>query len=69
MSRSLGFDDSYALAMKESQAEHLPILTGIRLNDLGLILEGTLPAALPAIAVQAVFDGLELLLVPKGFRL
>lgn len=35
------------------------ILTGIRLDDLGLILEGAVPAALLALAVQAVFSVLE----------
>jgi osmoprotectant transport system permease protein len=45
-----------------------PILTGIRLNNLGLILEGAVPAALLALAVQGAFDLLELILVPKGLR-
>jgi osmoprotectant transport system permease protein len=36
-----------------------PILTGIRLDDLGLILEGAIPAALLALVVQAVFALLE----------
>lgn len=36
-----------------------PILTGIRLNDVGLILEGAIPAALLALAVQGMFDALE----------
>jgi len=30
-----------------------PILTGIRLDDLGLILEGAIPAAVLALIVQA----------------
>ncbi|MEK9644412.1 MAG: glycine betaine ABC transporter substrate-binding protein, partial [Alphaproteobacteria bacterium] len=33
-----------------------PILTGIRLNDTTLILEGAVPAALLALAVQGVFE-------------
>ncbi len=33
-----------------------PILTGIRLDDMGLILEGAIPAALLALATQALFD-------------
>jgi osmoprotectant transport system permease protein len=41
-----------------------PILTGIRLNDMGLILEGAVPAALLALLVQWLFDGLERLLLP-----
>ena len=46
-----------------------PILTGIRLADTGLLLEGALPAAALALAVEAAFDGLELLVVPRGLRL
>jgi len=45
-----------------------PILTGIRLNDVRLILEGAVPAALLALAVQALFDGIERLWVnPSTF--
>ena len=36
-----------------------PILTGIRLDDLGLILEGAIPAALLALAVQWGFELIE----------
>ncbi len=36
-----------------------PILTGIRLDDLGLILEGAVPAALLALGAQASFGALE----------
>jgi osmoprotectant transport system permease protein len=36
-----------------------PILTGIRLDDLGLILEGAIPAALLALVAQAAFGALE----------
>jgi osmoprotectant transport system permease protein len=46
-----------------------PILTGIRLDDVGLILEGAVPASLLALAVQAAFEGLERLVVPRGLRL
>jgi osmoprotectant transport system permease protein len=46
-----------------------PILTGIRLNDLGLILQGALPAALLALLIQALFEAAEWVLVPKGLRL
>ncbi|MCB0282500.1 MAG: ABC transporter permease subunit [Calditrichaeota bacterium] len=41
-----------------------PILTGIRLDDLGLILEGAVPAALLALAVQGIFDVLEKWVIP-----
>jgi osmoprotectant transport system permease protein len=36
-----------------------PILTGIRLDDPGLILEGAIPAALLALAAQWLFGSLE----------
>ena len=42
-----------------------PILTGIRRDDLSMILfEGAIPAALLALAVQGAFDLAERLLVP-----
>ncbi len=46
-----------------------PILTGIRLDDVNLILEGAVPAALLAIIVQGMFELAERLFVPKGLRL
>ncbi|MBB4129217.1 osmoprotectant transport system permease protein [Xanthomonas translucens] len=46
-----------------------PILTGIRLDDIGLILEGAVPAAALALLVQALFEGLERWLTPRGLRL
>jgi len=44
------------------------ILTGIRLADTGLILEGAIPAGVLALLVQGLFDVLERLLVPNGLR-
>jgi osmoprotectant transport system permease protein len=46
-----------------------PILTGIRLDDVGLILQGAIPAALLALLVQGVFELAELVVVPRGLRL
>jgi len=46
-----------------------PILTGIRLNDVGLILQGAIPAAVLALLVQGLFELAERVLVPKGLRL
>ena len=46
-----------------------PILTGIRLADNALILEGAIPAALLALATQGLFELLERAVVPKGLRL
>jgi osmoprotectant transport system permease protein len=46
-----------------------PILSGIRLDDMGLILEGAVPAALLALIVQALFEVAERRLVPRGLRL
>lgn len=45
-----------------------PILSGIRLNDTQLILEGALPAALLALCVQYGFDVLENLTTPRGLK-
>jgi osmoprotectant transport system permease protein len=45
-----------------------PILTGIRLDDTRLILEGAVPAALLALLVQAAFELLEPLVVSRGLR-
>ncbi|MFL5320278.1 MAG: glycine betaine ABC transporter substrate-binding protein [Myxococcaceae bacterium] len=45
-----------------------PILTGIRLADTRLILEGAVPAAVLALLVQAMFDGIERVIVPRGLR-
>ncbi|HXG11638.1 MAG TPA: glycine betaine ABC transporter substrate-binding protein, partial [Gemmataceae bacterium] len=46
-----------------------PILTGIRLDDTGLILQGAVPAALLALLMQGLFEAAERLLVPRGLRL
>ena len=46
-----------------------PILSGIQLRDTALILEGAIPAALLALAVQGGFDLLERVVVPRGLRL
>ncbi|UCH83539.1 MAG: ABC transporter permease subunit [Candidatus Latescibacterota bacterium] len=46
-----------------------PILTGIRLDDVGLILEGAVPAALLALAIQGLFEIIDRLVVPRGLRL
>jgi osmoprotectant transport system permease protein len=45
-----------------------PIFTGIRLDDMGLVLQGAIPASLLALAVQGVFELCERLLVPRGLR-
>jgi osmoprotectant transport system permease protein len=46
-----------------------PILTGIRLDDVGLILEGAVPAALLALLVQGLFEAIERILTPRGLRI
>jgi osmoprotectant transport system permease protein len=45
-----------------------PILTGIRLDDTGLILEGAIPAAVLALVAQALFALAERWIVPQGLR-
>lgn len=46
-----------------------PIITGIRLDNNFLILQGAVPAALMAIGAQMFFEGIERWMVPKGLRL
>ncbi len=46
-----------------------PILTGIRLDDITMILQGAVPAALLALIVQGLFDFAERFIVPKGLRI
>jgi osmoprotectant transport system permease protein len=43
-----------------------PILTGIRLNDTALILQGAIPAACLAIVIQLAFDFAERRWFPYG---
>ena len=45
-----------------------PIVTGLALNDHGLILQGALPAALLAIITEFALEGLERLLSPRHLR-
>jgi osmoprotectant transport system permease protein len=45
-----------------------PIFTGIRLDDMGLILQGAIPASLLALGVQGLFELVERFLVPRGLR-
>ena len=45
-----------------------PILTGIRLDDTALILEGAVPAALFALGVQWGFERAERAVVPRGLK-
>ncbi len=46
-----------------------PILTGIRLANNSLILQGAIPAAVLALLIQALFDLAERTLVSPGLRL
>ena len=46
-----------------------PILTGIRLGDTGLILQGAIPAALLALLVQGLFTLAERVFIAEGLRL
>jgi osmoprotectant transport system permease protein len=45
-----------------------PILTGIRLDDIALILQGAIPAAALALLVQGLFELIERALLPRGLR-
>ena len=46
-----------------------PIISGLNLNDHQTILQGAIPAALLALAVQWTFDLLDRVFIPKGLRL
>ena len=46
-----------------------PIWRGLQTNNHSLILQGAIPAALLALAVQGAFDLLERVVVPRGLRL
>lgn len=46
-----------------------PILTGIRLDDTALIMQGAIPAALLALSLQGLFELAERWVVPRGLRL
>mgnify|MGYP001821050188 CR=1 FL=1 len=45
-----------------------PIVTGLALNDTGLILQGAVPAALLALLTELLFEALERRLVPAHMR-
>jgi osmoprotectant transport system permease protein len=45
-----------------------PILTGIRLDDIGLILQGAVPAAVLALLVQGLFEAVERIILPRGLH-
>jgi osmoprotectant transport system permease protein len=44
-------------------------LSGLNLNDHTTILQGAIPAGVLALLVQWLFDLLDRILIPKGFRL
>ena len=43
-------------------------MTGIRLDDVGLILQGAVPAAVLALLVQGLFELVERGLLPRTLR-
>jgi osmoprotectant transport system permease protein len=45
-----------------------PILTGIRLNDTALILDGAVPAAVMALMIEGLFQLLQTAVTPRGLR-
>ena len=46
-----------------------PILTGIRLDDMSLILQGAVPAAVLALLAQGFFELIDRVFIPRGLRL
>jgi len=45
-----------------------PIVTGLALNDVSLILEGAVPAALLAVLTELLFEGIEQWVLPGHLR-
>ncbi len=45
-----------------------PIFTGIRLDDVGLVLAGAVPASVLALVVQGLFELVARLVVPRALR-
>jgi osmoprotectant transport system permease protein len=45
-----------------------PIVTGLALNDVSLILQGAIPAALLAVITELVFEQIERVMVPAHLR-
>ena len=45
-----------------------PIVTGLALNNVGLILQGAVPAALLAITTELLFEGIERAVLPGHLR-
>jgi osmoprotectant transport system permease protein len=45
-----------------------PIISGLNLNDHRTILEGAVPAALLALAVEALFLIADRIVIPKGLQ-
>lgn len=46
-----------------------PIMTGLRLNDTALLLQGAIPAAVLAVLIDGFFGYLERFFVPAGLRI
>ena len=45
-----------------------PIVTGLALNDMSLVLQGAVPAAVLALMTELVFEGIERMAVPGHLR-
>ena len=45
-----------------------PIVTGLALNDMGLILQGAVPAAMLALLTELLFEGVEHAVLPGHLR-
>jgi len=45
------------------------IVSGLAVNDTSMLLAGAIPAAVLALAMQWIFEGLEPWFVPRGLRL
>lgn len=46
-----------------------PIISGLNLNDVPTIMQGAIPAAVLAVLVQLLFDGMDKVFVPRGLSI
>jgi osmoprotectant transport system permease protein len=46
-----------------------PIISGLAINDMTVVLQGAIPAAILALVAGWFFDLLDMILIPKGLRL
>ena len=67
-SATIGIGTATLAALIGAGGYGAPIVTGLTLNDLSIILQGAIPAAVLALVTQYLFEILERILLPRGLR-